>query len=84
MGGTGIAPSEDQMGSGVACWAVRMSAIMKSDCQLLLSLYISGVFMQCVTRERQYSETQRRHVTGVYRRNGLSGLTQMIYLQLLT
>lgn len=64
MSGTGIAPSEDQMGNGVAYWAVKTNAIIKSDCQVMLDPYISGVFMQCVTSERQYSETQRRHATG--------------------
>jgi len=51
------------MGNGVAC-SVKINAIIKSDCQMMLDPYISGVFMQCVTRERQYSETQHRHVTG--------------------
>lgn len=52
------------MGNGVSYWAVKTSATIKSDCQVMLDHYISGVFMQRVTRERQYSETQHRHATG--------------------
>ena len=88
MGGTGIAPSGDQMGNGVAYGAVRMSAIIKSDYQVMLDPYISGVFMQCVTRERQYSESQDRHATGDLQkelslRSHLNDQSKTIHLNLL-
>lgn len=55
------------MGNGVAYWAV--GAMIKPDCQVMLDPYISGVFMQCVARERQYSDSaqacHRRFTGGV-------------------
>ena len=47
------------MENDVAYWAVKVNAIIKSDCQVMLDPYINGVFMWCVTREELYSETVR-------------------------
>lgn len=58
MGGTGMAPSADQMGNSVAHQGVKISAIMKSDWQETLDPDISGVSVQRVARERQRSNTQ--------------------------
>lgn len=52
------------MGKGVANQAAKIKAVIMSDCQVVLDLYISDVCVQCVTRERQYSGTQHRHVMG--------------------
>lgn len=46
-----FAPSEDQLGNGIAERAVRTSAILKSGCQGLLNPQSRGVFVQGGTRE---------------------------------
>lgn len=40
------------MENGVAYWAVKIYAIIKSDCQMMLHPCVRGVFMQCVTERR--------------------------------
>lgn len=63
------------MGNDVAYGAVKVNAIIKSDCQVMLDPYINGVFMWCVTREKLYSETVRlvcpSGMRQKYRRNHL-------------
>lgn len=52
-------------------WSVKMSAMIKSDCQAMLDPSTSGAFLQCVTRDSQYSRLAIGRWQEIYRRNYL-------------